>query len=84
MKANIFDTVFNSGKEIANNLQTVSAVIALIAAVIAGICFFLTKRQADEGKEKIGRIIMGVALVVLAPSAIVWAYTTFGASAPAF
>lgn len=83
-QVDVFNKLQEVGRAFAKNLQTISAFGALIAAIICGIGFFLTRQAAEGSKSKLGQIIMGVGVVLLAPSAIIWLYTTFGGAAPSF
>lgn len=83
-QVDVFNKLQEVGRTFAKNLQAISAFGALIAAIICGIGFFLTRQAAEGSKGKLGQIILGVGVVLLAPSAIIWLYTTFGGSAPTF
>ncbi|EGO2715347.1 hypothetical protein IET03_002075 [Enterococcus faecalis] len=83
-QADVFKTLEEVGRTFSKNLQSISAFGALIAAIICGIGFFLTRQAAEGSKSRLGQIIMGVGIVLLAPSAITWLFTTFGGAAPTF
>ncbi|EHE8433877.1 hypothetical protein M8267_14000 [Enterococcus faecalis] len=83
-QVDVFKKLEEVGRTFSKNLQSISAFGALIAAIICGIGFFLTRQAAEGSKSKLGQIIMGVGVVLLAPSAIIWLYTTFGGAAPTF
>jgi len=83
-QVDVFNKLQEVGRAFAKNLQSISAFGALIATIICGIGFFLTRQAAEGSKSKLGQIIMGVGLVLLAPSAITWLYATFGGATPSF
>lgn len=80
----IFQSLFNAGKDLFGNLQTFSFVMAVIAAVVAGMGFFISKKTAEGSKSKLGDIVIGVGVVLGAVSVITYLYQLFGATAPGF
>jgi len=52
--------------------------IAIIGLILAGIQTMLGKRQKEEGKERAGAIIMGVCIVFLAATLVLWLVTFLG------
>lgn len=80
----VFSELFNSGKTIADNLTTLSAIFAVISLIICGLCFFLTRQAADGAKSKAGQIFLGIGLILTATSVVTWLFQTFGGKTPNF
>lgn len=80
----IFQSLFNAGKDLFTNLQTFSFVMAVIAGVVAGMGFFISKKTADGSKSKLGDIAIGVGVVLGVVSVITYLFQLFGATPPAF
>lgn len=82
--APIFQNLFNAGKDLFGNLQTFSFVVAVVAGVIAGMGFFISKKTAEGSKSKLGDIAIGVGVVLGIVSFITYLFQLFGVAAPGF
>ncbi|HIB1875290.1 TPA: TrbC/VirB2 family protein [Enterococcus faecium] len=77
----IFQSVTTAGQDLKTKLFNISAILGVIAIMVAGLMFLFGRSGAQQGKSQLFHVGLGLAIILGGTSIVMGLYAIFGATA---
>jgi type IV secretory pathway VirB2 component (pilin) len=65
-------------ESIPASIRGASLAVAAVCLIVAGFMFMGNRESKEKGKEKVLYVLLGVGIILMAPSIITWVATIIG------